>query len=184
MTISDPPETPRSRLERLVGDHGTAVRAYAARRCAADAVDDVVAETFAIVWRRIRDVPADAELPWLLGVARRVLANAHRADDRRDRLTDRLEAWTPRTPAPDPDAADADRVRTALEALSAGDRDLLLLIEVDGLGRDQAAVALGVSRAVVRVRLHRARRRFAAAFAASQPATVHPHGIEVPRVAR
>src|SRR5262245_16040566 len=184
MTISDPAETPRARLERLVGDHGTAVRAYAARRCAPDAVDDVVAETFAIAWRRIRDVPADAELPWLLGVARRVLANAHRADDRRGRLTDRLEAWTPRTPASDPDAPDAYRVRTALGGLSAGDRDLLLLVEVDGLGRDQAAIALGVSRALVRVRLHRARRRFATAFAATQPTAVHPHGIEVPRVAR
>jgi RNA polymerase sigma-70 factor, ECF subfamily len=184
MTISDPAETPRARLERLVGDHGTAVRAYAARRCAADAVDDVVAETFAIAWRRITDVPVAAELPWLLGVARRVLANAYRAEDRRDRLADRLAAWTPRTPAAELDPGDADRVRTALAALSAGDRDLLLLVEVDGLDRDQAAVALGVSRALVRVRLHRARRRFAAAFAAAQPTTAHPHALEVPRVAR
>src|SRR5262245_52508038 len=96
MTITDPAETPRARLERLVGEHGAAVRAYAARRCTADAVDDVVAETFAIAWRRIHDVPADVELPWLLGVARRVLANAYRADDRRGRLAERLEAWTPR----------------------------------------------------------------------------------------
>ena len=184
MTISDPAGNPRARLERLVGEHGVAVRAYAARRCAADAVDDVVAETFAIAWRRIRDVPADAELPWLLGVARRVLANAHRADDRRGRLADRLEAWTPRTPPSDLDPADADRVRAALAALSAGDCDLLLLVEVDGLGRDVAAVALGVSRALVRVRLHRARRRFATAFVAAQPAPVPVPAIEVSRVAR
>src|SRR5690242_17028902 len=174
MTISDPAETPRARLERLVRDHGAAVRAYAHRRCPADAVDDVVAETFAIAWRRIGDVPAAAELPWLLGVARRVVANAHRADDRRGRLADRLEAWTPRTAATEPEPADADRVRTALAALSEGDRDLLLLVEVEGLGRDAAALALGVSRALVRVRLHRARRRFAAAFAAAAPDAV-PH---------
>src|SRR5262245_26845735 len=158
MTISDPAETPRDRLERLVGDHATAVRAYAARRCEADAVDDVVAETFAIAWRRIGDVPADAELPWLLGVARRVLANAYRAEDRRERLADRLAAWTPRAPAAAEEVdGDGDRVRAALAALSDGDRDLLLLVEVDGLGRDEAARALGVSRALVRVRLHRAR---------------------------
>jgi RNA polymerase sigma-70 factor (ECF subfamily) len=184
MTISDPAETPRTRLERLVGEHGAAVRAYAARRTTADGVDDVVAETFAVAWRRIGDVPPGAELPWLLGVARRVLANAHRADDRRDRLAERLAAWTPRTPAADLDLVDGDRVRAALAALSDGDRDLLLLVEVDGLARDDAAVALGVSRALVRVRLHRARRRFATAFAAATDVSTHPRAIEVPRVAR
>jgi RNA polymerase sigma-70 factor (ECF subfamily) len=97
---------------------------------------------------------------------------------------DRLEAWTPRTPAAESDPADGDRVRGALQALSTGDRDLLLLVEVDGLGRDEAAVALGVSRALVRVRLHRARRRFAAAFAAAEPAVPPLSPIEVPRVAR
>jgi hypothetical protein len=34
-----------------------------------------VAETYAIAWRRQRDVPRGAELGWLIGVARRVLAN-------------------------------------------------------------------------------------------------------------
>ena len=33
--------------------HGPAIRAYAARRVEASAVDDVVAETFAIAWRRL-----------------------------------------------------------------------------------------------------------------------------------
>ena len=184
MTISDPAETPHSRLERLVREHGAAVRAYAARRRTADGVDDVVAETFATAWRRIADVPPAAELPWLLGVARRVLANAYRADDRRNRLTERLEAWTPRTMAADLDPGDAGRVRAALAELSDADRDLLLLVEVDGLGRDEAAVVLGVSRALVRVRLHRARRRFATAFAAVPSVPVPAPAIEVPRVAR
>ena len=40
----------------------------------ASAVDDVVAETFAIAWRRL---PSEAEpLPWLYGVARRVAARS------------------------------------------------------------------------------------------------------------
>ena len=98
MTIHDPADSSRARLERLVETHGAAVRAYAARRCPADAVDDVVADTFATAWRRIGDVPAGSELPWLYGVARRILANARRADARRGALTDRLEAWAPGPP--------------------------------------------------------------------------------------
>jgi RNA polymerase sigma-70 factor (ECF subfamily) len=35
----------------------------------------VVAETFLVVWRRIRDAP-DNPLPWLLGVCGGVVANS------------------------------------------------------------------------------------------------------------
>src|SRR4029450_2647016 len=54
------------------------VRAYARRRAAPDAAQDVVADTFLVAWRRLEDVPEDA-LPWLYGVARRVLANQRRS---------------------------------------------------------------------------------------------------------
>ena len=45
------------------------VRAYACRRAAPDAAQDVVADTFLVAWRRLEDVPEDA-LP------RNVLAQA------------------------------------------------------------------------------------------------------------
>ena len=39
---------------------------YCLRRATVDRVDDVVAETFLIAWRRIDDVPTgDEALPWL-----------------------------------------------------------------------------------------------------------------------
>jgi len=37
-----------------------------------DLVEDVVAETFLVAWRRLDDIPAEAR-PWLLGVARKTL---------------------------------------------------------------------------------------------------------------
>jgi RNA polymerase sigma-70 factor (ECF subfamily) len=49
---------------------------------------DVVAETFLVAWRRLDDVPADP-LPWLYGVARRVLARL----SERDRETLMLVVW-------------------------------------------------------------------------------------------
>jgi hypothetical protein len=72
----------RIRFELLFRDHAGAVRAYAARRSSLDDADDVVAEVFLIAWRRIDDLPDDP-LPWLLGVARRVLANRRRGEVRR-----------------------------------------------------------------------------------------------------
>ena len=43
-----------------------------------------------VAWRRMEQIPAEP-LPWLYGVARRVLANELRGQHRRDRLTSRLE---------------------------------------------------------------------------------------------
>ena len=51
------------------------VLAYARSLATPQDADDAVAETYAIAWRRQRDVPRGAELGWLIGVARRVLAN-------------------------------------------------------------------------------------------------------------
>ncbi len=48
-----------------------------------------MAETFLVAWRRLDDVPADA-LPWLYGVARRVLANERRSAGRRAALEQRV----------------------------------------------------------------------------------------------
>lgn len=58
----------------------------------------------------------------------------------------------------------ATEVRAALATLSATDRDLLLAVVWDGLTPRDAAVALALPAATVRVRLHRARKRFARAY--------------------
>ena len=67
-----------ARFTHIYDAHYSAVRAYAWRR-RPDAADDVVAETFTVAWRRLDDVPPEA-LPWLIGVARKVLHNLRRAD--------------------------------------------------------------------------------------------------------
>ena len=65
-----------------------------------------MAETFLVAWRRLDDVPADA-LPWLYGVARRVLANQRRSADRGAALERRLAgAERPAAPRPGRDAGD------------------------------------------------------------------------------
>lgn len=143
--------------------HG-ALLAYAVRRVA-DPTDaaDVVAETFLVAWRRIDEVPGGPEArPWMFGVARRVLANAQRGDRRRHALADRLRLEiADAVPAPDAAATDVER---ALRTLDEDDQEVLRLTAWEQLARDEIALVLGVSRGAVRMRLHRARRRLAAAL--------------------
>jgi RNA polymerase sigma-70 factor (ECF subfamily) len=58
-----------------------------------------------------------------------------------------------------------DAALTALERLSASDRELLCLLAWDGLTPAEAAESLGVSSSTFAVRVHRARRRFDSALA-------------------
>jgi DNA-directed RNA polymerase specialized sigma24 family protein len=77
------------RFEGLFRENYPLVRAYALRRAAPEAAQDVVADTFLVAWRRLEDVPDDA-LPWLYGIARRVLANQRRSADRSAALERRV----------------------------------------------------------------------------------------------
>jgi RNA polymerase sigma-70 factor (ECF subfamily) len=162
---SDPidQEARAARFEAVFRANVPRVRAYVARRLA-EGVDDVVAETFTVAWRRMEDVPPDA-LPWLLGVARRLVANQRRSLARRDALARRAAESLPRARAAAGEDPRAEAVHHALARLTGRDREILLLVERDGISREDAARVLGATRAEVRVRLHRARRRFARLYA-------------------
>jgi RNA polymerase sigma-70 factor (ECF subfamily) len=155
---------PQAQFEQLYRQYADRVHAYALRRTTPSAADDVVAEVFLVVWRRLHRVPEDP-LPWLLGVARRVLANRRRSDSRATALHERLtrdgSAPLPSAVSPEVD----DRVARALAGLSERDRELLLLIAWEGLRVNEAAQALGIRAGTLAVRLHRARQRLARALA-------------------
>jgi RNA polymerase sigma-70 factor (ECF subfamily) len=151
----------RRRLERLFAEHSQEVRAYALRRIDAASADDAVSEVFVVACRRLDDVPADA-LPWLLACARRVLANQRRGAGRQRALLERL-AGSGATEVPDWEPGGRSLLR-ALSELSESDREVLLLIAWEGLDPARAAAALECSRTTFAVRLHRARRRLAAAL--------------------
>ena len=144
------------RLEQLFRDHYAAVLAFARRRATETAADEVAAETFAIAWRRADAIPADP-LPWLLGIARRVLATQRRSNERRVRLERRL-LETATEPTEDQPTVET-QIAEALAHLSESDREAILLVAWEGLTVSQAARALGISAARFSVRLHRARRR-------------------------
>ena len=146
---------------RLYDAHFDAVLGYALRRTSRpEDAADVVSETFLVAWRRLRHVPPDAARPWLYGVARRVLANQRRGDQRRHRLGERLRRDLA-TAVPDiGDRVALDQtVVAAMARLSARDEEVLALHLWEGLEPREIAEVLGLPATVVRPRLSRARSR-------------------------
>jgi RNA polymerase sigma factor (sigma-70 family) len=171
---SDPEQ--RARFEAMFAAHYDAVRSYVLRRQSGALVDDAVAETFLVAWRRLDEIP-DRTLPWLLGVARRVLADQRRAVRRRRSLSERLNldalagARASDWEAP---AGLTRQLASALAALTAHDREALLLIAWDGLSGADAARVAGCSAAAFGVRLHRARQRVSEQLGIEQAGSTKP----------
>ncbi|MEV0552548.1 sigma-70 family RNA polymerase sigma factor [Streptomyces sp. NPDC050597] len=173
------------RLEQLFRRTFRRVMAYCLRRASEAAAHDAVAEVYAVAWRKRRHLPADDEeaVLWLLGIARRVLANQARSQRRWARLlmrvAERAEPDPP--PAADPYGAEdaGDGLAAALAQASDADRELLRLAYWDDLSRNDIATVLGISVGAVDTRLHRARQRLrqrlAAANAHQDPAKEKDH---------
>ena len=160
------PDDRRTRFEALALLVGEPLRRYTARRTDAETAKDVLSEAFLVLWRRLDEVPAGAELPWSYAVARHCLANAERSARRQRDLAVRVARLDPPRDAeveslPDPD------LHRALGALSAEDRELLRLSAWEDLAPREIAAVLGVSANAVSIRLHRARRRLARLLAAA-----------------
>lgn len=157
----------RLRLESLFVEHAAAVRAYVLRRSDPVDAEDVVMEVFVIACRRLEDMPPEP-LPWLLGCARRVLANHRRGARRANALIEKLSATITSTGH---GAVAGELLGGAMSTLSEHDREVLLLAAWEGLAPSQIAEVVGCSRTAAAVRLHRARGRLRAAL--SQAEAVH-----------
>ncbi|TDO62646.1 RNA polymerase sigma-70 factor (ECF subfamily) [Kribbella sp. VKM Ac-2571] len=157
-----PPDARRERFEQVFATHRDAVLGYLRRRTDSghDAAD-LLADTFLVAWRRLDDVPLDPQTrPWLYGVARRVLANHRRGEGRRHALATKLRGELSDAEPMRPLLDDTPAAR-AFRALPEQDRELLSLVAWEALDTGQIATVLGISRNAVRIRLHRARKRFA-----------------------
>jgi RNA polymerase sigma-70 factor (ECF subfamily) len=144
---------------------GPGLAAYAGRRCheKADA-DDVVSEVFLVAWRRIEDVPdGDAALPWLYGVARRVLSNGRRTQLRYLGLASKLGGLRQTHSDVEGEVVGRSSAATALAALARmkdQDQEVLRLSAWEELSNLELGAVLGCSENAATLRLHRARRRF------------------------
>ncbi|WP_204286253.1 RNA polymerase sigma factor [Microbispora amethystogenes] len=174
-----------ARFEALYRETYDQIAAYAARRCdfPQDAAD-VVAETFTIAWRRVADLPPGHEARlWLYGVARKVLADHRRSAVRQRLHSVELDAEMADLYANSPDSGiELSVISTVFRSLSDNDRELLSLVAWEGLGHEEIAAMLGLSRNAMRIRLYRARKRFSRALdEAGVPSTAKSRAIPAGR---
>lgn len=150
--------------------HVRAITSYAVRRCNnSEEVADLVAETFMTALgaanRYKPEMPT--ALPWLFGIARRVLYRQRRKAAGAARLRIKAGNVYPRFHGSEEDAItaaiDASRQAPALAAamdrLPASEREVLELVAFDGLAPSEIALVLGVTPNAARLRLSRARKR-------------------------
>jgi RNA polymerase sigma-70 factor (ECF subfamily) len=174
------PELRRARFDALFREHHPAIQAYARRRVPSEVVDDIVSETFLVIWRRLDDMP-EAPLPWLLAVARNVVGTEWRGAARRERLWRKAQSgYVESSDAGEPTSEDG-RVLAALAVLRERDREALTLVAWDGLTPALAAAVVGEPSARFRQRLHRARRRLRAELADMRAAELRRDELAAPR---
>ncbi|MFC4585753.1 RNA polymerase sigma factor [Sphaerisporangium corydalis] len=157
--------------------HAPELHRYVTRRLGDSLADDVVADTFLAAFRRRGhyDVTRPDARPWLYGIAANLIGRHRRAEVRSYRAMARTgvdvvaESYTERVDAEVSASAAHRDLAVALAGLSAGDRDVLLLIAWADLTYDEVAHALGIPVGTVRSRLHRARKRTRAALGGVDP---------------
>ena len=154
-------ETGRRSFERVYDDCYSAVLRYCLRRTNREDALDATAETFLVAWRRVDALPVGRELPWLYGVAFRVLANQRRASARRAAALTHIHGAPAATGDGEPELLvlqgqeTADLVE-ALGRLSPSDQELIRLAGWEELDRDALALAVGCTANAATKRLNRA----------------------------
>lgn len=174
-------DDPRA-FESFYRRHLQALLRFATRRCHSP---EEAAELVSLVFLEVRtgasgyDRRRGGARPWLLGIARHCLADLRgeraRAVDAERRLGG-MAQLDPNEYAEIEARIDAERLyprlQRALARLSPAERELLSLVEREGLTPAEAARALGIRPVTARVRLLRARRKLHAELSARAERTM------------
>jgi RNA polymerase sigma-70 factor (ECF subfamily) len=161
------------RFEALVAEVYQPLQRYIRRRIDPASADDVLGDALLVMWRRLDDIPADAELAWCYGVARGCLANKRRGTDRHLKLVRRLARE--REPAT---ASDDPLLHDALNRLPEGDREVLRLWAWEFLAPREIAIVLGITPNAASIRLHRATKKLKTEFLQRKESGASGHSTE------
>lgn len=157
-------------FDELVTEHrsnvyGVALKVVSDPELAAD----VVQETFIRAWRGLERFRGDSSFgTWIHRIAINTALTA-RERARRVRMSSldlAGEVAAPPTPIDHPDVRGDQlemrrQLEEALESLPLGQRQVVLLKDVEGWSHTEIAESLGISESAAKVRLHRAHRRLA-----------------------
>ncbi|MGJ0204646.1 sigma-70 family RNA polymerase sigma factor [Leucobacter sp. gxy201] len=159
-------------FSELYRRHARAVFRYAASRLGREHADDVVSEALLVAFQRRGsfDPEVESALPWLLGIATRLIRKRRREETAAWRAVARASglggAGTDRSGHDPAEAIDdrldahasIERISSAIAALPARDRDVLTLTAWSDLDASGIAEALAIPEGTVWSRLNRARR--------------------------
>jgi RNA polymerase sigma-70 factor (ECF subfamily) len=164
-----PVDNDEARFVDIYRRYSKPIQAYCARRTPGPQVADAVADVFLVAWRRIDQIPTgDAALPWLYGVAYRVLSHQWRHKVRSRRLVERLQGLAQvEAFSPDVLVVRSEEYRVVLAAsarLRAIDQEILRLTLWEELPHADVAVILGIAVSAVKERAYRARRNLAVEY--------------------
>jgi RNA polymerase sigma-70 factor (ECF subfamily) len=165
--VAESVRTPRAFMP-VVERHQRVLYGYLARRVGADLAEEITAETFtrAFAQRDRYDPRWPDARPWLFGIALNLMRTHLRSEGRRLRAYSRqgtMDAAELQPDTTDTDtrldaSAQGPKLAAALAALSAGDREVLLLFAWGDMAYDDIAETLDIPVGTVRSRLNRARR--------------------------
>jgi len=154
--------TPRPVLDQAtIRELEPSLLRYARKRVGKeDLAQELVQETWLAALGAIETFAGRSSLrTWLISILRRKIVDMHR---RKKPTTSFEEHHTPpEGPAREhlDDLAAVDVVRHEIAELPRREQQAVTLVDVQGLGRDEAADEMGVSRSALRVMLHRGRHR-------------------------
>lgn len=153
----------------LFDRHCRVVNAFATYRVGRETAEDILSETFLVAFRRRGDYDPmrESAVPWLLGIASRIIRRHRAVEARHWRSFAAGVSQGEHTCEGGVDAAmtrldaerDVDALRSSIAALPKKDRETLLLYAWHGLSYEEVAAALGVPVGTVRSRLNRVRGR-------------------------
>ena len=165
-------EGDRRAFELLVERHAAAVLRLATAVSDPTTAEDAMQQTFLNVYQHAASFRGDASArTWLLTIARNTAFRLHGKTRREEPVEEPLmqlgldAGWGSEDPEAMAIAAERKgALRKALSLLSADDREVLILRELEGLRGSEAAEVLGIGERALKSRLHRARLRLAVAL--------------------
>ncbi|MCU0693034.1 MAG: sigma-70 family RNA polymerase sigma factor [Polyangiaceae bacterium] len=155
----------RDAVTQLFGEHLATVQRFALRMCRdEERARDIAQESLLTALKSLDAYRGDASFStWLFTITRSHCGRLRRRADREAIAGEgdtTLDTAVSAEPPPDAHAFHGeltDLVEQALASLDAGDREVILLRDVEGLSTKEAAEVLNLSVASLKSRLHRAR---------------------------
>lgn len=155
--------TPSRDFEAMYREYVPVILRYLHRRLGSSAAEDATTEVFlrAFNGRWCYRPTHETPLPWLYGIAARVIADYRRAERRRIRAIERFAREAERRPPETPSVDESLSVGLAgaLSKLAERDRETVLLYAWGELSYAEIATALDIPVGTVRSRLARIRKQ-------------------------